>query len=116
MTSYEILGATQIEAMLCARLEAIRLNRNITQADLAQEAGVSPRTIRRMAKGQGVSLETFIRVMKALGLEQRFDTLLPPQQISPIDRVKESRPPRLRASGRRKQNPDDETPWTWGDE
>lgn len=47
----------QIEAALGKRLESIRLSRNIAQQQLAEEAGVSTRTIRRLEKGQGVSLD-----------------------------------------------------------
>jgi transcriptional regulator with XRE-family HTH domain len=64
--SYKIDFSTatsgQIESALCKRLESIRLSRNITQAQLAKEAGVSPRTIGRLEKGLGVSMDTFIRV------------------------------------------------------
>ncbi|MBD3235945.1 MAG: helix-turn-helix domain-containing protein, partial [Candidatus Eisenbacteria bacterium] len=54
--TYEIDFSTatseQIEAALCKRLESIRLSRNTTQQQLAEEAGVSPRTIGRLEKGQ----------------------------------------------------------------
>jgi len=67
---FSVATSEQIEAALCKRLESIRLSRNITQAQLAEEAGVSPRTIGRLEKGQGVSVDTFIRVMMALGIQQ----------------------------------------------
>lgn len=114
MSVYYAMSDSQIEAILCGRLESIRLNRNITQAQLAKEAGVSPRTIRRMEKGEGISLATLIRVLKALRLLDRLDVMLPVQQIQPIERVKKTARPRERASGKRKT--DDNKPWTWGDE
>ena len=115
MSIYDTLRDTQIEAILCGRIESIRLNRNITQAELGREAGVSTRTIRRMEKGEGVSLSTFIRVLKALRLLDRLDVLLPAQQIQPIERVQKTARPRERASGKRKSNSGDE-PWKRGDE
>lgn len=115
MTDYDLQSAEQVETQLCGRLEAIRLHRNITQADLAAEAGVSPRTIRRMAKGEGISLETFIRVLKALQLDSRLDALLPEPDIQPIDRVNKTLHVRERASGKRKKSAS-EQPWRWGDE
>ena len=107
-------SAEQIETALCKQLEAVRLSKNITQADLAASAGVSRRTITRLERGDGVSLETFIRVIKALGLVQNFELLLPSQTIKPIDRVKES-PVRQRAS-KKSSEPKSKPPWTWGDE
>lgn len=115
MSGYYSMPEAQIEAILCSRIESIRLNRNITQADLAQEAGVSTRTIRRMEQGKGVSLATFIRVLKALKLLERLDILLPPEHVQPIERVQKNVRPRERASGKRKRDSDN-TPWTWGDE
>ena len=65
---FSVATSHQIEATLCKRLESIRLSRNITQTQLAEEAGVSPRTIGRLEKGQGVSMDTFIRIMMALSI------------------------------------------------
>jgi transcriptional regulator with XRE-family HTH domain len=103
----------QLEAALCERLEQIRLSRNVTQAQLADEAGVSPRTIRRMAKGEGVSLDTFLRVLTALGLQGNLEALLPDPSVSPIDRVRSPRKQRRRARPRATERP--AAPWTWGD-
>ncbi|MFY9252951.1 MAG: helix-turn-helix transcriptional regulator [Fuerstiella sp.] len=115
MSAYEAMPDAQIEAILCSRMESIRLNRNITQADLAREAGVSTRTIRRMEQGEGISLATFIRVLKAFKLLDRLDLLLPPEQVQPIERVQKAARRRERASGKRKRDSDN-THWTWGDE
>ena len=103
----------QIEAALCKRLESIRLSRNMTQAKLAEEAGVSPRTIGRLEKGQGVSMDTFIRVMKALRIQQNLEALLPDPAVRPIERIGRSTKERQRA---RPAKTIDETPtWSWGD-
>lgn len=115
MSDYTLLSDKNIEASLCSRLELERLRRNITQADLARQAGVSVRTIRRMEKGEGISLATFIRVLKALRLEERLDALLPEQDISPIARVSKTMRVRERASGKR-GNPKPSSDWQWGDQ
>ena len=47
---FSVATSDQIESALCKRLESIRLSRNITQAQLAEEAGVSPRTIDKGVK------------------------------------------------------------------
>ena len=115
MSDYTLLPDDKIEASLCSRLESERLQRNITQAELARQAGISVRTVRRMEKGEGISLATFIRVLKALQLEDRLEALLPPQEISPIQRVSKSTYVRERASGLRSSKKPTE-PWKWGDE
>lgn len=103
----------QIEAALCKRLENIRLARNMTQMQLAEEAGVSLRTIGRLEKGQGVSVDTFIRVLIALGIHQNLEALLPDPTVRPIERID------TRGSERRRARPGLSTrerkPWSWGD-
>jgi len=111
---YSIANSNQIEKALCHQIENIRLARNVTQVHLANEAGVSPNTIRRLEKGKGVSLDTFIRVLIALGVQQNLETLLPDPSIRPIDRVNIAGTERKRAST--KKSSIDKIPWVWGDE
>ncbi len=109
---FSIATSDQIEAALCKRVESIRLSRNITQAQLAEEAGVSPRTIGRLEKGQGVSMDTFIRIMMALNIQQNLEALLPDPTVRPIERVGMGTGERKRA---RPAKSIDELPtWSWG--
>ncbi len=115
--SYEIDFAVatskQIETALCKRLENIRLLRNMTQIQMANKAGVSPRTIGRMEKGQGVSMDTFIRVLTALGIQQNLESLLPDPRVRPMERIRIGSGERRRARPGRSNN--ESVPWTWGD-
>ena len=110
---FSVATSDQIEAALCKRLETIRLSRNITQAQLAEEAGVSPRTIGRLEKGQGVSLDTFIRVLTALRIQQNLEALLPDPAVRPIERVGIGSGERKRARPApiKRERP----AWSWGD-
>ncbi len=86
-TDFSTATSTQIEAALCQRLESIRLSRNMTQEQLAEAAGLSLRTIGRLEKGQGVSLDTFIRVLAALKIQHSLEALLPDPSVRPVERV-----------------------------
>jgi len=110
---FSVATSDQIEAALCKRLESIRLSRNITQAQLAEEAGVSPRTIGRLEKGQGVSVDTFIRIMIALGIQQSLEALLPDPTVRPIERVGIGAGERKRA--RPTQYSNERPTWSWSD-
>jgi len=110
---FSLATSEQIEAALCKRLESIRLSRNITQVQLAGKAGVSPRTIGRLEKGQGVSVDTFIRIMMALGIQQNLEALLPDPIVRPIERVGIGGGERKRA--RPNQSIDERPTWSWGD-
>lgn len=107
-------STSQIEKQLCQRLERVRLDQNISQSRLAEEAGVSRRTISRMENGEGVSLDTFVRVARALGVIDQLQSLFQLPQIRPIDRARQ-KSPRKKASSPRKMATDDETPWEWDD-
>lgn len=110
---FGVATSAQIEGALCKRLARIRLSRNVTQAKLAEEAGVSPRTIGRLEKGAGVSLETFIRVMTALGIQQNLGVLLPDPAVRPIERIDVGGTERKRARPGRVG--DGRPVWSWGD-
>ena len=111
---FSVASSSQIEVALCKRLEGIRLSRNTTQQKLAEEAGVSTRTIGRLEKGQGVSLDTFIRVLKALRIQYGLESLLPDPSVRPIERIGAS------AKERRRARPalanEEQSSWSWGDE
>lgn len=105
-------SSSVIAAVLCKRLEEIRLSKNISQAELAREAGVSRSTMTRIADGKSISLDSFIRVAQALGLANHLAALLPDPEVRPVERARQDGKQRRRASGKRKPP----QPWTWGDE
>jgi transcriptional regulator with XRE-family HTH domain len=75
-----------------ARLAATRLDQNLTQAALAEEAGVSKRTVERLESGEvAARLSGLVRVWRALGLLERFDALVPASVPSPIAQLKLAR-------------------------
>lgn len=110
----KVLSSEKVERDLCKKLAATRLLKNISQAKLAETAGVSRRTISRMENGEGVSLDTFIRVMMALDLVDHLVAMLPDPKIRPIERVNRK--------GERKNASSPRTPkkktkrWEWGDQ
>jgi transcriptional regulator with XRE-family HTH domain len=85
---FKIATSNQIEEVLCKRLSEIRLARNISQKQLADQAGVGLRTIRRLESGKNVNLDTFIRVLMAFGIQENFKMLLPDPSMEPIERIK----------------------------
>lgn len=93
------------------RLARARLNRNLRQAELAENAGVSLRTVQNAEAGQSCSLETFIRLLRALGELEGLAAWLPDRGPSPIDLADRQGKERKRASGRRADSEEEE--WTW---
>src|SRR5271157_180381 len=101
---------------LGGRLAKIRFDRNLTQAQLATQAGVSKRTVERLEAGTvGTQLSGFIRVCRALDVIERFDLLVPEPVPSPVEQLKMAGRRRQRASTARPAKLS-EKKWQWGDE
>jgi len=101
---------------LGARLAGARLAHNWTQAKLAEEAGVSKRTVERLESGEVARLSGLVRVCRALGLIERFDALIPASAPSPVEQLKLAGRQRKRASGRRQRATRSPRKWKWSDE
>jgi len=102
-----------ILAELGERLSAARLSRDLTQAQLAETAGVSKRTVERMEAGKSAQLTSFIRILRTLGLLDGMEMLLPPAQPSPMDLLRRAGKRPQRATGKGGAPAE---PWSWGDE
>ena len=111
---FPLSTSEQIEKYLCGQLARIRVARNLSQEKLAKEAGVAIKTIGRMERGEGVSLDTFIRVMKALGLTGHLQVLLPDPAIRPMERIRSNKTERKRS--RQHAIADEGATWSWGNE
>jgi len=96
------------------RLAQHRLERNLTQAELAKEAGVSKRTLIRLEGGESTQLTNLIRILRALDLLANLDAFIPPPVPSPIEQLRSEGKRRKRAS-RKADTPGPDEEWTWGD-
>lgn len=95
---------SEMEAVIGKVLQTYRIHRNIDQVTLAERAGISARTLRKLESGHGASLQTFCRVMKALGREGWLDGIAPVPTINPLMLTRRGEP-RQRASKPRKKTP-----------
>jgi transcriptional regulator with XRE-family HTH domain len=111
---YSIASSEQIVEALGQQVQQIRLSRNMTQAQIAQEAGISVRTVRNFEHGESTSLLTFVRLLSALGIQGNLSLLLPDPTVRPVDRIEAEEKRRQRA--RPTAKPPGGSGWSWGDE
>lgn len=117
MTQYEHMTDSAILSELGQRLARLRLERNLTQAALAKEAGVSKRTLIRLEAGESTQLTNLVRMLRALKLLKNLDALVPPPAPSPIEQLRTKGRERKRASPRAEENRSSKPgEWTWGDD
>ena len=92
------------------RLRQARLNGDLTQAEVAERAGVSRKIVLNAEKGK-VQLESFVAIMLALNLTEQLDLFLPKPQVSPVQLIKLQGKKRQRASGLRKGSDEEASQW-----
>jgi transcriptional regulator with XRE-family HTH domain len=96
-------------------LAAARIECGWTQAALAEQAGISKRTLERLESGEvAVQLSGLLRVCRALGLLERFEGLLPDSAPGPIARLRDQGRRRQRVA-RKRAATGAPKPWTWED-
>ncbi len=106
-------------AELGERLARTRLERNLTQGALADEAGVARKVVYAMEAGGEFKITSLIRVLRALGL---LEPPLSPDRGTRNESDRAAQAPwerTKRASGKRGRRhapPTPEEPWRWGDE
>ena len=65
------------------RLKAIRLKQNITQQNLAKEAGISISSVKKVEKGEIGAFDSLLRLMRTLGVLDIMQPLVEEEQLSP---------------------------------
>ena len=107
-------------AELGARLERHRVERDLTQEQLAELAGVGRATLQRVERGESVQMTSMVKLLRALDLLGALDAAVPERIELPIAQLEreQRRRTRQRASGRRGRPPKQgkRQPWSWGDE
>jgi transcriptional regulator with XRE-family HTH domain len=101
---------------LGGRIARLRLDRNLTQQQLADEAGISRHTLLRLEDGHSVTLSALLRVLRALNLLGGLEVLVPEPLPSPLEELERGGLPRQRASGAQADDDAgaDAGAWQWG--
>ncbi len=102
-TSYST--PNELQHRLGERLKRLRLDRNLDQRTTAEKAGISERALRNLESGRGSTVETLLRVLKALDHLQGLEMLAPEISVNPLDLLRRSKAPQ-RARRAAKQVPE----------
>jgi len=97
------------------RAQQYRIGMNLTQMELAKQAGVSRSTVERLEAGHSVQLDKLLRILRALRLSANLDQLIPEAGLRPIQLADMKIETRQRAY-KRKSGSAKEPAWTWGDQ
>lgn len=94
-------------------IKRIRLERNVSQKELAEFAGVAISSIAALERGDNVSLKTLIPLLRALNSLHMLSDFLNEPEISPIAYAKllDGQKTRKRASATKNSNDKFESAW-----
>lgn len=88
------------EVHIGEQIRARRLRGNLTVRELADHAGLAPRTVQNLERGRGSTLTTLVKVLRALDADDWLETLTPDEPVSPVailQATQAQRSPRQRA-------------------
>jgi len=109
-----LLTDAAILAELGERLAQRRLDLQLTQAALAEQAGVAKRTVERIEAGASAQMSSLVRIFRVLELLPGLEQLVPAGGPRPMDLL------RLKGRQRRRASPQasepEAAPWSWDDD
>lgn len=89
-----------------------RLNQNKSQSDVAKAAGISRSTLSLLERGENVSLNSVIQVLRVLDLLYIMDVFKIKNEISPIEYARLQKKKRQRAGNKdNSSNSNDDPAW-----
>jgi transcriptional regulator with XRE-family HTH domain len=117
----KLLSDEAVLGELGERIARFRLEQQLTQTDLAEQAGISKRTLERIEAGASVQMLNMLRVWRVLELLPNLDRMIPQPGPSPLDLLKRKGKQRQRASASRskKEQSDSgvrEQTWSWAED
>ena len=77
------LSCDEYQKLIGNRIKQYRVNAGISQKDLERESGISVRSISRLEQGSSIQLESLIKILSALDLDNNIDLLIPDQTKRP---------------------------------
>lgn len=85
MDNVYMLTDANILNRIGSHLKAVRLKQNITQQSLADAAGVSLSSLKKIEKGEIGSFDSFLRVLRTSGKLDVLQPLVDEEQLSPSE-------------------------------
>ena len=73
-------------------LKTFRIQRGLDQKQLAARAGVSLGALSHLENGQGSTLLSFVKVLRALGLQNGLHQLVPTAVLDPLSLTRQATP------------------------
>lgn len=83
--NFQTMSDRSVAEEIGTRIQRRRLALNITQIELSRKAGVARKVIQNIETGANSSIKGLLHVMRALGVIDAFDQILPDLGPSPLE-------------------------------
>jgi len=90
MDDMSFMSPNELQAALGKQLQELRIAKNLDQLTTASKAGISEKSLRNLEAGRGSSVQTLVRVLKALDSLDGLRLLAPKPSISPLALLRSS--------------------------
>ena len=90
MTDMSFMSPDELQAVFGKQLQELRISKNLDQITTAEKAGISEKALRNLEIGRGSSIETLVRVLKALDSLDGLRLLAPKSSVSPLALLRHS--------------------------
>lgn len=90
MDDMSFMSPDELQAVFGKQLQELRISKNLDQITTAEKAGISEKTLRNLEAGRGSSVETLVRVLKALDSLDGLSLLAPRSSVSPLALLRHS--------------------------
>ena len=106
MSELSFRSTSKLQALLGEQLRSLRFSRNLDQRTTAEKAGISEKALRNLEAGRGSTVESLLRVLKALDFLEGIEMLAPRPSVNPLALLRSAKVRRRvrRPLGARKQN------------
>lgn len=88
---YTLRIPREIALILAGRVRALRLHKKWKRTTLAERSGVTASSLRRFEQTGKISLESFLKLLSALGRLDEMDSLLLPPAARSIEDLEKQR-------------------------
>jgi transcriptional regulator with XRE-family HTH domain len=90
MADMLFMSPDELQAIFGKQLQELRIAKNLDQITTAEKAGISEKALRNLEAGRGSSVETLVRVLKALDSLDGLLLLAPKSSVSPLALLRHS--------------------------
>jgi transcriptional regulator with XRE-family HTH domain len=84
MDDLSFKSAEELQRIFGQQLQSLRVAKNLDQRTTAEKAGISEKALRNLEAGRGSSVQSLLRVLKALDSLDGIEMLAPKPSVNPI--------------------------------